>query len=131
MRWCTADQAPHHRSDTFQDERYPASVSEPGQVGYPSHRLFCLLRLLPSGGTFSSSMAELNPATSLAWGDVAVDNHDYPWMVQFHLKRSKYDQFGAGADAVVGVTGSPLCLSQQSSPVYIVARGSLLPALQG
>ena len=82
--------------------------------------LFSFFRL---GELLPCSMAEFNPATSLAWGDVAVDDHDSSRMVQFHLKRSKCDQLGAGSNVVVGVTGSPLC------PVsviltYIAARGS-------
>ena len=75
------------------------------------------------GEILPSSMAEFNPATSLSWGDVAVDNHDYPRMVQFHLKRSKCDQFGAGSDMVVGVTGSPLC-PVSAILTYIAARSS-------
>ena len=75
------------------------------------------------GELLPSSMAEFNPATSLSWGDVAVDNHDYPRMVQFHLKRSKCDQFGAGSDVVVGVTGSPLC-PVSAILAYITTRGS-------
>ena len=47
----------------------------------------------------------------------------YPRMVQFHLKRSKCDQFGAGSDGAVGVTGSPLC-PVSAILAYIAARGS-------
>ena len=41
-------------------------------------------------------------ATHLSWGDVAVDSHENPSMVRIHLKRSKCDEFGIGADIVVG-----------------------------
>ena len=63
-----------------------------------------------------------NPATDLAWGDVAADSHVAPRMLQIHLKRSKCDQFGMGSDIVLGRTDSLLC------PVsallrYIEARG--------
>ncbi len=51
---------------------------------------FRLGELLPvTAGAF-------NPATSLAWGDVAVDDHTAPRMVQIHLKKSKCNQFGTG-----------------------------------
>ena len=61
---------------------------------------FRLGELLPdSAGLF-------NPSTSLAWGDVSMDNQAAPRMIQVHLKRSKCDQFGAGSDVVVGVTGT-------------------------
>ena len=49
------------------------------------------------------------PATDLSWGDVAVDSHTSPRMIQIHLKKSKCDQVGAGADIVIGVTGTELC----------------------
>ena len=78
---------------------------------------FRLGELLPDSPT------AFNPATSLAWGDVAVDSSTNPQMVQVHLKRSKCDQYGAGADIVLGRTPLPLC------PVtailqYIEVRGA-------
>ena len=54
-----------------------------------------------------SSYAE---ARDLSWGDVAVDNRESPHMVQVHHKSSKSDQFGQGADVVVGRTGISVCL---------------------
>ena len=58
----------------------------------------------------------------LAWGDIAVDDQANPRMLRIHLKQSKTDQFGRGADVVVGRTGRDLC------PVaavlgYIAIRG--------
>ena len=38
-----------------------------------------------------------------------MDNHTNPRMIQFHLKVSKCDQFGAGANIIVGCTDAPLC----------------------
>ena len=55
------------------------------------------------------SVVSYNPATGLAWGDVAVDSHVNPQMIKFHLKVSKCDQFGSGSDVVVGKTGNLLC----------------------
>ena len=74
------------------------------------------------GELLPESRAKINPAASLMWGDVAVDSREKPSMVRFHLKRSKCDQFGTGADIIVGSTGLPLC------PVtailkYIAVRG--------
>ena len=79
---------------------------------------FRLGELLPESPT------SFNQATNLAWGDVAVYNHSTPRMVQFHVKVSKCDQFGAGSDVVIGRTGNDLC------PVtallrYIEVRGNL------
>ena len=55
------------------------------------------------------SRAQITPAVSLMWGDVAVDSRERPTMVRVHLKKSKCDQFGAGADIILGRTGLPLC----------------------
>ena len=63
---------------------------------------FRLGELLPETTSF-------NPATHLAWGDVAMDSHQGPRMVQIHLKKSKCDQFGTGSDVVVGRTDATIC----------------------
>lgn len=63
---------------------------------------FRLGELLPETTSF-------NPATHLAWGDVAMDSHQEPRMVQIHLKKSKCDQFGTGSDVVVGRTDTTVC----------------------
>ena len=74
------------------------------------------------GELLPDSVNSFNPALGLAWGDVALDNQAAPRMVQFHLKRSKCDQFGAGTDIVVGVTGAELCLV--TVLLYIELRGT-------
>lgn len=77
---------------------------------------FRLGELLPeAAGSF-------NPATGLAWGDVAVDDRLAPTMVQVHLKKAKCDQFGTGSDIVLGRTGSPLC-PVTAIVQYIESRG--------
>ena len=48
------------------------------------------------GELFSESRRAFVPATDLSWGDVAVDNHSSPRMIQIHLKKSKCDQVGGG-----------------------------------
>ena len=74
------------------------------------------------GELIPENVASYDRGTHLSWGDVAVDSHQNPSMVQIHLKRSKCDQFGAGSDIVVGRTGEDVC------PVtaileYIATRG--------
>ena len=64
---------------------------------------FRLGELLPKGSK------RFDPAVDLEWGDVSLDNHDNPQMVQFHIKVSKCNQLGAGVDIVVGRTGKNLC----------------------
>ncbi len=55
------------------------------------------------------SQASISLSTSLMWGDIAVDSLENPTMVRVHLKRSKCDQFGKGADIILGKTGLSLC----------------------
>ena len=69
------------------------------------------------------STTAFNPSTQLSWGDVSVDSHTEPSMVQFHLKVSKCDQFGAGAFVVVGRIGCTLC-PVQALLQYIDVRGT-------
>ena len=61
------------------------------------------------GELLPHSAKEFRPTTDLAWGDVAVDDRSNPSMICIHLKKSKCDQFGAGADIIVGRTGSTIC----------------------
>ena len=60
-------------------------------------------------GELPETGAAYNLRTSLSWGDMAVDSLANPRMVQFHLRRSKCDQAGKGADVVVGKTSSDVC----------------------
>ena len=61
------------------------------------------------GELLLSNEKEFNLKTCLAWGDVAIDNGSEPTMIQVHLKWSKYDQFGKGADIILGCTDSKVC----------------------
>ena len=75
------------------------------------------------GELLLSSPKGFKPTLDLAWGDVAINDRTNPTMVQIHLKRSKVDQFGTGANIVLGRTGEDLC------PVsailnYIAVRGT-------
>ena len=58
------------------------------------------------GDMLPEAPRSFNPATDLAWGDVAADSHVAPRMLQIHLKKSKCDQFGRGSDIVLGRTDS-------------------------
>lgn len=74
------------------------------------------------GELLCSSAHEFNEATCLAWGDVAVNSQSAPTMVQIHLKKSKCDQFGSGANIVVGATKDELC-PVSALLVYLKQRG--------
>jgi len=64
-----------------------------------------------------------NQSTNLAWGDVAMDSLTNPQRVQVHLKMSKYDQIGARADLVMGVTGTVIC-PVATMVDYLQSRGT-------
>jgi hypothetical protein len=53
--------------------------------------------------------SDFDPRLHLAWGDMAVDDRQDPKMVKFHLKQSKTDPYGRGADVILGRTGCCLC----------------------
>ena len=61
------------------------------------------------GELLPGSIKDFNPAFSLTWGDVVVDNRMSPKIVQIHLKKTKCNQFGPGSDVIVGHVDSPLC----------------------
>ncbi len=75
------------------------------------------------GELLPESKAKINQAVSLMWGDVAVDSREKPTMIKVHLKRSKCDQFGTGADITMGATGLPLC-TVTAILQYIGTRGA-------
>ncbi|KAL5514951.1 hypothetical protein EMCRGX_G000046 [Ephydatia muelleri] len=50
-----------------------------------------------------------NSALHLSWGDVAINDQAAATMVKFHLRRSKCDQFGTGADVLLRRSGCQLC----------------------
>ena len=94
-------------------------------TSHPHHQVVWTIAITAFFGFFrlGELLASFDPTTQLAWGDVAVDNHQRPCMVRIHIKKAKCDQFGAGSDVVVGRTETDIC------PViamldYIVSRGS-------
>ena len=66
--------------------------------------------------------AEYTTTTHLSWGDVAVNSNSMASMVKIHLKRSKCDQFGAGADVLLGRTGCDVC-PVEAIIAYVNQRG--------
>ena len=75
-------------------------------------------------GELLSELAKQDYVTvAIVWNDVAIDSRENLTMVRIHLRCSKYDQFGAGANIILGRTGHSLC------PItaiidYIAIRGS-------
>ena len=68
---------------------------------------------VPSQSAFDERM-------HLAWGDVSVGKP--PSVLKVHLKRSKCDQLGKGADVFVGSTGGRSCPIMHTLK-YVEARG--------
>ena len=89
-------------------------------MGGVLHRFFRIFRL---GELLLVKQSDLNPRLHLAWGDMAVDNQRAPSMIKFHLKQSKTDPFGRGADIILWRTGYDL-LSVAAVLTYAAARGS-------
>ena len=61
------------------------------------------------GELLLTSPAAFNPRLHLAWEDLAMDNPTNPRILKLHLKQSKTDQTGHGADVVLGRTDLTLC----------------------
>ena len=78
-------------------------------------------------GEFSvTHVSEFDPAASLCLGDVAVDQHQDPSVVQVRLKQSKTDPFRRGVSIYFGRTQMDLC------PVTaILAYIAVRPAVNG
>ena len=74
------------------------------------------------GELLPEKAAPANPALAFSWDDVAIDDQANPQVIRLHLRHSKCDQFGNGADIFLGRTGAGVC------PVaallgYMVVRG--------
>ena len=71
-------------------------------MGYCSDGFFDFFRL----GELLPDMGSNRPTSH---GDLAVDSHTDTRTVKIHLKKSKCDQFGKGADVYLGRTDLDLC----------------------
>lgn len=76
-----------------------------------------------SGELTVLSVSSFDPTRYLAWGDVSIDNREYPKIMWIYLKRSKTDQSGRGADVFIGRTDGPLC-PIAATLSYIIERGA-------
>ena len=63
-----------------------------------------LLLLLRLGELLLESEASYNLSLHLSWGDVAIDARSATSMIKIYLRKSKCDQFGNGADILLGRT---------------------------
>ena len=78
-------------------------------------------------GEFSvTHVSDFDPAASLCLGDIAVDQHQDPSVVQVRLKQSKTDPFRRGVSIYLGRTQTDLC-----PVVAILAYIAVRPAVNG
>ena len=75
------------------------------------------------GELLPESAKQDHVTAAIVWNDVAIDSTENPTLVRIHLRRSKCDQFGAGANIILGRTGHSLC-PVTVIIVYIAIRGS-------
>jgi len=87
-----------------------------------SSGMHCFFQIFQSGELLPEPEAYWLATTDLAWGDVAIDSLTKPTMVQVHLKRSKVDQNGQGADMVVGCTGTSVCAGMEDSMIQTLGK---------
>lgn len=83
----------------------------------------CFFGFFRAGELTTLSLQDYDPGRHLSWGDVAIDNQQHPQTLRIHLKRSKTDQLGAGADIFIGRTDCPLC-PVAGVVAYMAARGT-------
>ena len=78
----------------------PVGSSSGGRQGL-HHAVGCLLQgffgFMRAGEFAVAQVSEFNPAASLCQGDIAVDSHQNPTVVQVRLKQSKTDPFRRGS----------------------------------
>ena len=68
------------------------------------------------------SASGYDPQQHLSFGDVSVDSRLAPQLLCVHLRRSKTDQFGRGADIYLGRTDDELC-PVAAVLAYLAVRG--------
>ena len=86
-----------------------ARISEPDGLAFWAIATSAFFGFFRLGELLIGSEAEYTSASHLSWGDVALDSRTVATLVKIHLKKSKCDQFGAGADILLGRTGCLLC----------------------
>ena len=108
---CLPDQSTYYGLSTGA-HRVFKPPSKGAFVGSCMYGIFGFFRL---GELCPETASQADPTASIMWGDVAVDSRENLTMVRIHLKRSKWDLFGVGANIILGRTGQSLCLVTLSS----------------
>ena len=87
-------------------------------------RFYCVQPFLVPPRRIDARVVIFIQRGDLSLNDVASDNHAIPHMVKIQLKTSKCDQYGLGADVIVGLTGADICPVSAMSQ-YLRIRGSI------
>eukprot|EP00731_Ephydatia_muelleri_P003483 Em0001g3483a len=95
-------------------QKYPPS-NNPDDLG-------AIGKLLVDGSRRTDDASPPN----LSWGDVTFDHASEPSVMKIHLRTSKCDQYGKGADVFVGKTGNTLC-PIAACLAYLALRGTTDP----
>ena len=96
--------------------------AEPDRLAFWAIATVAFFGFFRLGELLVGTEAEYTAASHLSWGDVAVGYNSAPSLVKIHLRKSKCDQFGAGADILLGRTGCDLC-PVAAIRAYISQRG--------
>ena len=83
----------------------------------------CFFGFFRLGEITLPSVSSFDPSKHLAWGDVSIDSRECPKVMKIHLKRSKTDQAGRGADKFISRADGPLC-PVAATLSYIIERGT-------
>ena len=76
----------------------------------------CFFGFLRSGEVVTPTVNTYDPEVHLCYGEVWIDSHTNPKVLQLRIKASKTDPFRQGVILYIGCTGSDLC------PVMAVVR---------
>ena len=90
------------------------TVLSRGSPSYTDHLVWAACALsffgfFRAGEITVPSQSVLQQSKHLGWGDVCVDSIFSPSLLRVHLKVSKCDQFGSGADIYIGKTSDEIC----------------------
>eukprot|EP00731_Ephydatia_muelleri_P001231 Em0001g1231a len=106
----------------IQTEINRSSEAEPDHLAFWAIATVAFFSFFRLGEMLVGTEAEYTAASHLSWGDVAVDCNSAASLVKIHLRKSKCNQFGAGADILLGRTGCVLC-PVAAILAYISQRG--------
>ena len=87
--------------------------NDPDRLAFWAFAVTAFFGIFHLGKLLLESEASYTPSLHLSWRDVAIDARSAMSMLKIHLKKSKCDQFGNGADIL---PGAPAVSCAQSQP---------------